>query len=134
MTRRSTKPKKIEDKLRPLWHPSLRDWVKERLTKQGYKVYEKPTDIKQVLKHLLGEQRVNSYFYKGAEKLPDLVGRKGNELCIVEAKPRFTERFVRQLRNYQTLETETVKNKTILVLPINTDNLIIWGTSELKDR
>lgn len=102
-------------------HRNLQEKAKEKLEREGYRVFDGLNTLAYREIESLAEKKLN---FGGKESYPDLIAVKGKELLIIEIKPS-TERFVRQLHHYQQA------GKAILWLDIDTQDIELRGLQDL---
>jgi len=108
-------------------HKYLIGKAKEKFKQNGYEVYGgKSKKALEKLRKLNGGWLVD--ICQGKDRYPDLIAFRNSEVLIVEVASWKT-RLVRQLNNY-----DQMLRKTLLVLPVSTENLEIWGLSELYEE
>jgi len=122
LIRRSLNPEAYSQKE----HRYLIRQTKERLQRDGYEVYGGKS--KKAIEKL---RKLNQGWLvgvcQGKDRYPDLVAFKNSEFLIVEIASSKT-RLVRQL------EYDQMAGETVLVLPIPTEKLKVWGVSELYEE
>jgi len=107
-------------------HQYLVEQTKLKLERHGYEVHGgRSKKAIERLRELNQGQLVG--ICQGRDRNPDLIAFKNNEPLIVEAASRKT-RVVRQL------DYDQMAGNTVLVLPIPTGNLKVWGLSELYEE
>ena len=81
----------------------------------GYAIIQEQNEIREFMES------------KGSKGNPDLIAHKDKEILLVEVIERVKTRptFVNQLVRYTRI------GKVIVVLPVNTTNIEIWGTRSL---
>lgn len=105
-------------------HKYLIEMAKRKLEKQQYKVYEgEDPEAIQRLRDLDREGYLVT-ICRGKRTYPDLLAFKGEDVLAIEVWSH-KRQLVKKLHNY------LLAAKTVLVMPISTDNLKVWGTSEL---
>jgi hypothetical protein len=90
---------------------------KERFETDGYKVLSEQNVIREFIKS------------KGPKGSPDLVAIKDKEILLVEVieRSKASAMFIDQLERYSKI------GKLIVVLPINTTNIQIWGIEYVSE-
>jgi hypothetical protein len=87
----------------------------QRLESEGYTVVVEQNEIRKFMES------------RGSKGNPDLIGVKGQEILLVEVIER-----VKQLGTFiDQLERYTKIGRLIIVLPIDTTNIQVWGRQEL---
>lgn len=105
-------------------HKYLIETAKRKLEKQQYKVYGgKDPEAIQRLRDL-DQEGYLSTICSGERTYPDLLAFKGKDLLVIEVAS-YKNELVKKLHNY------LLGAKTVLVIPISTDDLQVWGTKEL---
>ena len=96
-------------------HGQLLTKCKEKLKDNGYTVIEEQNEIRKIIES------------KGSKGNPDLIALKGDEILLVEVVERVKETatFVNQLERFTRI------GKVVIVLPINTSNIEVWGAQGL---
>lgn len=96
-------------------HEQLLTKCKEKLKDNGYTVIEEQNEIRKLIES------------KGSKGKPDLIALKGDEILLVEVVERVKETatFVNQLERFTRI------GKVVIVLPINTSNIEVWGAQGL---
>jgi hypothetical protein len=88
---------------------------KDKLNDNGYAIIQEQNEIRKFMES------------KGSKGNPDLIAIKGEEILLLEVIERVksSATFVNQLERYTRI------GKVIVVLPINTDNIEVWGAQSL---
>jgi len=94
-------------------HGRLLEMAKKRLLSQGYKVLEEQNEIR---------KQMLAYRVRGT---PDLYAIKGQETVLVEVYVD-DKKLIDQLDRYSRV------GRVVLVLPVEADNIEVWGSSEGK--
>lgn len=89
-------------------HGRLLEMAKNKLLKQGYNVIEEQNEIR---------KRMSTHGIRGN---PDLYAMKGQETLLVEVYVD-DKKLISQINRYSKV------GKVILVLPVNTQDIEIWG-------
>ena len=96
-------------------HGGLLAKCKEKLEVEGYNVISEQNEIRRIVQS------------KGSKGNPDLIAIKGNDLVSVEVVERAetSATFVDQLARFAKI------GKVVVVFPMNTTNIEIWGIQDL---
>jgi hypothetical protein len=99
-------------------HGYLLNKCKERLEIDGYRVLSEQNMIRKFVET------------KGSKGSPDLVAIKDKEILLVEVieRAKASATFIDQLERYSKI------GKLIVVLPINTTNILMWGIEDMVSR
>jgi len=105
-------------------HNYLIDRAQRKLEKERYKVYpgEDPEGIQRLRD--IDKEGYLTTICRGKRTYPDLLAFKGKDVLVIEVWS-YKRELVKRLHNY------LLGVKTVLVMPISTDDLKVWGTSEL---
>lgn len=98
-------------------HGSLLERCAARLRSQGYAVVHEQNEIRRFVES------------RGSKGTPDLVATKASEIMLVEVveRPKASASFVDQLERFSKV------GSVLIVLPINTSRVQVWGTQDLRE-
>lgn len=96
-------------------HGQLLTRCKEKLEGNRYTIIQEQNEVRKFMES------------KGSQGNPDLIAIKGDETLLVEVieDVKLAATFVNQLERYTKI------GKVVIVLPINTSNIEVWGTQSL---